>query len=163
MFTSKVCQRLCNLHEISIEKPVGPGVTWNERANVSVNRITAHIQRGDKCIHRRDFFKRRGRCTCLYLSQLISFPYMLFLWSFVSEPGFCELVSPKSRRDEGQNESSPPQSNYFCLEPQWKLVKTRLGTFCLQWIDGIEYGINGKLAYFSVQGSRICGMSSITI
>lgn len=144
MFTSKVCQRLCNLHEISIEKPVGSGVTWNERANVSVNRITAHIQHGDKCIHRRDFFKRRGRCTCSYLSQLISFPYMLFLWSFVPEPGFCELVSPKSRRDEGPKRKQPLGQ----IISVWNLNEN-LSKQGWELNVCIESGIIGKLAHFS--------------
>lgn len=48
MFPSKVCQILCHLHAISIEMPKGPEVTRSEKPNMSVNRITAHIQRGDE-------------------------------------------------------------------------------------------------------------------
>lgn len=60
MFPSKVCQLLCNLHAISIEMPIGPEVTQSEKQNMSVDQITAHIQRRDKCIHWRDSLIGQG-------------------------------------------------------------------------------------------------------
>lgn len=96
MFTSKVCQRLCNLHEISIEKPVGPEVTWNERPNMSVNQITAQIQQWDKSIHWRRSLKGASAALSCIWGQLRAFSYMFLEVFFFSGPGFLKLVSPKA-------------------------------------------------------------------
>lgn len=81
MFASKVCQRLCNLHAISIVEPKGPEVTQRERLNMSVNRITAHIQHRDECIHWRDSLIGKGTLCLVVPEDSLCHLHISFLWS----------------------------------------------------------------------------------
>lgn len=84
MFASKVCQRLCNLHAISIAEPTGPEVTRRERLNMSVNRITAHIQRSRWMYSLEGFFNWKGHIVLgRTWGQFMSFTYKLFMVSYL--------------------------------------------------------------------------------
>lgn len=60
MVTLKWCHPLLHLHVIIMEKPEGTEVIQSEMPNMWVNQITAHIQHGDKFIHRRDTLIEHG-------------------------------------------------------------------------------------------------------
>lgn len=99
MFKSKVCQLLCHLHAISIEMPEGPGVTQSEKPNMLVNRITAHIQHGDKCFHWGDSLIGQGTLCLVVPEDRFYNSHLCFMWACRSEPGSCDVVSLKTRRE----------------------------------------------------------------
>lgn len=103
MFPSKVCQLLCNLHAISIEMPSGPEVAQSEKPNMSVDRITAHIQCRDKCIHWRDSIIGQGTLYLVLPEDGLYNLHIHFIWSCTVEPGFCELVTHKKTTKTGES------------------------------------------------------------
>lgn len=105
MFLSNVCQLLCNLHAISIEMPKGSEVTQSKKSNMSVNRITAHIQCGDECIHWGDSLIGRGTlCLVVPEDSLYNLHIPFDLYSLV--------LDLQKKKKEIEIEANPPCINY---------------------------------------------------
>lgn len=69
---------------------------------MSVDRITAHIQHRDECIHWRDSLIGQGILYLVSPEDGLYNLHVCFIWSQV-EPGFCELGTLKKTRKEGES------------------------------------------------------------